>query len=586
MLKENIQAIRWLISVSKGDRIFIILSIIFAILGGSVSMLPFILFYKMIQAMLVGALTNQLVTTVMVGAVAAIVFKYVLLFIANMCSHRAAFNIQCNVRKRLLKHTGQLPLGFFDKKSSGLLRKVISEDVENLEIYIAHHVPDTFLSITVTTIILGIIAAQHIALSLVLLIPLFCMLRALTRMSQLRKENVRTYFDNTEIMNSATVEYIRAIPIIKIFNVTVESFSKFYNSIQKQIELTSQWIKKSSPYYVLFKSSLDLILPLLLFAIACFMYFGWPVNEVGYILCFILGSLMVKPINQIYTSSNLLCALMEGAKRVEDIMNKPQVAEIEQPLSHMKSCAISYKDVSFGYAEHVVLDTINLELQMNGLYAFVGESGSGKTTTARLLLRFWDTNRGRITIGGEENTAYSTDFLLKSISFAFQDPFVFDGTIRENICMGQEGITNDELVRTAKIVEANGFIENLPQGYETIIGAHGTRLSGGEKQRLCLARALLKKAPILVLDEPTSQVDAAIERRIFEGIKRECEDRIVIFITHRIATAANADTIFVFEKGQIIAQGHHDVLLEKNELYCRMWGVATRANNWSLEVGS
>ncbi|MCT4626412.1 ABC transporter ATP-binding protein [Halodesulfovibrio sp.] len=586
MFKDNVKAIQWLISVSKGNRVFVVLSILFAIGGGCVSMLPFLFFHEMVQAMFSSAVTEELVTSVVMGTAGAILLRYIFVFSANMCSHRAAFDIQCNLRKDLFAHVGKLPLGVFDKNSSGLLRKIISEDVESLEIYIAHHIPDTFLSLTMTIVIVGIIFTQHTALPTVLVIPVACMLLALNRLNQLRKDNVKEYFDNAEVMNSATVEYLRAIPIIKIFNVTVESFTKFHNSIQKQISLTSQWIKKSSPFFVLFKSSLDLILPLLLFVIAFFMYAGSPISGATYLLCFILGAVMVKPINQIYTSSNILCSLMEGASRVEQIMQKQPVPEVAHPLTHAKNFAIQYEDVSFGYGETTVLHNVNLNLKENGLYAFIGESGSGKTTAARLLLRFWDASSGRICIGGQDNREYSIDFLLNSVAFASQDPFILDGTIKDNICMGQEGINDEEIVRAATIAEAHGFVESLPLGYETIIGAHGTRLSGGEKQRISLARALVKNAPVLLLDEPTSQVDSAIERRIFEAIKRECTNQVVIFITHRIATAVNADTIFLFNQGHIVANGHHDVLVEENELYRRMWGVATRAGNWSLEVGS
>ncbi len=586
MLRENIEAIKWLISVSKGNRLFLLASIFLAILGGIVSVIPLIVIYEATDAILNGTIQGEFIVTAAVTTASFIVLKYLLLFSATMCSHRAAFDIQCNVRKDLLEHVGGLPLGFFSQKSSGLLRKITSEDVENLEIYIAHHLPDTALSMAVPITIFAILFSHNALLPIVLFIPFLIMVVALSKISKIRKEHVQEYFDNTENMNSATIEYIKAIPIIKIFNVTVESFSKFNTAIKKQIEITSEWIKLSSPFYVLFKSSLDFVLPLLMFAMALFIRGGVNVNMSTYILCFILGAAMIKPINQIYTSSNLLCSLMEGARRVEQVMDNKPIAESAHTRESVESFAIKYENVSFSYGDKTVLDDINIALDKPGLYALVGESGSGKTTTAQLLLRFWEIEEGEISIGGVDIRELSLDFLLKHISFVFQDPFIIDGTIRENICMGQNDVSDEAIVSAAKTVAAHDFIEQLPQGYDTIIGAEGSRLSGGEKQRVCLARAILKKAPILVLDEPTSQVDATIERNIFDAIKRDCSDKIVIFITHRMTAAVNADKIFVFDSGKLVDSGPHGTLLSASEKYGRMWELANRANNWSLGKGS
>lgn len=587
MLKENINAIKWLTSVSAGNRIFLTISVCAAILGGCVSIVPFILFYELIQRTMHGTAHIETVGSICLASFVAILLKYVLLFGATMCSHRAAFDIQCTLRKNLLDHVGNLPLGFFNKNSSGLLRKITSEDIENLEIYIAHHIPDTAMSITVPLVIVGIISYQNPLLPLVLILPLILMFIALSKTSKIRKVHVKEYFDNMENMNSATIEYIKAIPIIKIFNITVESFSKFHNAIQKQIEITSEWIKKSSPFFVMFKSSLDFILPSLMFVISLGVYKGWNVEVSTYILCFVLAAAMVKPINQIHTSSNLLCSLMEGARRVEQIMSLPPIPDTTEPEKKpSEDFNVTFYDISFSYEKKQVLHDINMRFDKSGLYALVGESGSGKTTTAQLLLRFWDIQQGGISIGDVDIRKLPLDFLLKNIAFAFQDSFILDGTIRENLCMEKNNISDEDMIKAAKIVEAHTFITTLPSGYDTVIGAEGSRLSGGEKQRVCLARAILKKSPILVLDEPTSQVDATIERKIFKSIKEQCQDQIVLFITHRIATAVNADAVFVFDKGEIVASGPHETLLTECATYRTMWNLANKANNWALQTRS
>lgn len=585
MFKENIEAIKWLISVSKGNRVYLLFSIVLALLGGCVSMIPFVLFYKIITITISGTAQSDRIWELTLATLIAIITKYVLQFSATMCSHRAAFFIQYNMRKNLLEHVGGLSLGFFNKRSSGLLRKITSEDVENLEIYIAHHIPDTVMSIVVPVVIFGILLSQNAFLPLILVIPFLLMLAALSRINKIRKRHVKEYYDNTENMNSATIEYIKAIPIIKIFNVTVESFEKFNKSIQKQIEITSEWIKKSSPFFVLFKSSLDFVLPLLMLLLAFLIYFGLEVDSSIFILCFMLGAAMAKPVNQIYTSSNLLCSLMEGANRVEQIMKMKTVSETERSDETVKDFNISFHKVSFAYDDKRVLKNINIDLSNNGLYALVGESGSGKTTTAQLLLRFWDVCEGNISIGHVDIKKLPLDFLLQHISFSFQDSFIIEGTIRDNICMGKNDVTNEEIVKASKVVEAHTFIENLPSGYDTVVGTTGTRLSGGEKQRICLARAILKKAPILILDEPTSHLDGTIERKIFESIKAFCPDKIVLFITHRMATVENADRIYVFNDGEIIAEGHHRELVSQCKKYENMWELANRARNWSFEAG-
>ena len=583
MLKENYEAIKWLISVSQGNRIFLVLSITCAMIGGCISILPYILFFDVIKSVNTSAISREYIFNITVAVAVAIVLKYVLLFTATMFSHRAAFFIQCNVRKKLLEHVGNLPLGFFTKRSSGLLRKIASEDVESLEIYIAHHIPDTALSITIPLAIFGVVFSQNLLLALVLLIPLVFMFFALNRISKIRKENVKDYFDNMENMNSATVEYVKVIPIIKIFNVTVESFDKFNTAIQKQIQITSQWIKKSSPFYVVFKSSLDFVLPLLMFMITYQAQQGVGIPVATYFLCFILGAAMVKPVNQVYTSSNLLCSLMEGARRVGQITDVEQISDIQESYVSIDDFTIKYESVFFSYSDKQVLSDISMDFDKPGLYALVGESGSGKTTAVQLLLRFREVTQGNISIGNVDIKQIPLAFLLRNISFVFQDSFILDGSVRDNICMGLPDISDLDIIKVAKVVEAHGFIKKLPNGYDTMIGGDGSNLSGGEKQRICLARALLKDSPILVLDEPTSQVDATIERRIFDAIKHYCPDKIILFITHRITAATNADIIFVFNNGKIVDFGRHSELMTQNKEYRQMWDLTSKANTWSLE---
>ena len=583
MIRENIEAIKWLVSVSEGNRIFLVFSICTAIIAGCLSMIPYILLYEMIKMMIEGVVTNDLLMKITVGSLMAIIGKYLLLFTSTMCSHRAAFDIQANLRRDLLEHTGKLSLGFFNNKSSGILRKIISEDIENLEIYIAHHIPDTVMSISVPFVIFCIILMEKAVLAIALIIPLILMAAALSKISKIRKNNVKEYFDNTENMNSATVEYIKAIPIIKIFNITVKSFTKFNNAIQKQIEITSKWIKQSSPYFVIFKSSLDLALPLLMILMFSTVYMEKYIDLAAYILCFVLSVSMVKPINQIFTSSNLLCALIEGAKRVNNIMEISPILDCGAKIEKHLGNNVNYDNVKFSYNTKEVLHGISFELKEHGLYAFVGESGSGKTTTAQLLVRFWDVVSGSISIGNENIQEISLDSLFQRVSFAFQDTFIIDGTIKDNICMKQTGITDAELEKVSKTVEAHDFITCLPDGYDTVVGSEGIRLSGGEKQRVCLARAIFKKTPILVLDEPTSQIDATNERKIFENLKINYPEKLIIYITHRILTATNADNIFLFDNGEIMAKGKHSDLLTKNAKYRQMWTLANKASNWSFE---
>lgn len=582
MLKENIKAIVWLASVSKGNRVFLFLSMILAMLSGCISLVPFLLLFKMVQAVIDGNVSTAEIYTIAVWSLVAITAKYILSFSSTMCSHKAAFEIQYNLREDIVEHIGKLPLGFFTRMSSGTLRKITSEDVENLEIYIAHHIPDTVSSLVLPVVIFAIIASQDVFLLLPLGIPLILIAIALSAISRIRAKHVKEYFDNAENMNSSTVEYIKAIPVIKIFNVSVDTFTKFYDSIEKQIAIACEWIRKTSPYSVLFRTSLDFILPLLMFSLAASIYLGWSIDLTAYVLCIVSAAVMAKAIARIFISSNLLCSLMEGASRVEQLMSMEPIAQDNLTTAQPGSFRIRYHNVSFAYDEVNVLHDINLELNDNGLYALVGESGSGKTTTGQLLLRFWDAQQGSISLGGIDIKHLPLELLLKNISFAFQDPFIIDGTIMENISMMRTDVPSTDMVEAAKIVKAHDFISQLPSGYDTMLGSDGVRLSAGEKQRICLARAILKKTPILILDEPTSQVDARVESNIFHSIKSYCKDRIVIFVTHRLATAYHANNIFVFDDGRIIASGSHDTLLVQCPKYEHMWALANKASNWSL----
>ncbi len=580
MFRENLAALQWLYRISVGNRIHLFFSILLAVAGGGVSLVPPWVVYRMSIPLLQGAPLPAPVWQLPLVALIAIVLRYALQFAATILSHMVAFRLYKRLRQDIITHLGRLPMGFFSARSSGAIRKILGEDIENLEIFIGHHVPDTAKALAVPVMVFSILGWRDILFTLCIALPLFFAAIALTAMYRSQKGRMKEYHDNVENMNGAVVEYIKSMPIVKIYNVTMDSYRQLKRAIDNQVEIASSWARVTTPFYVLFKVGLD---SALLFLMPCAIVLAahGAFDARQWLLALVLGMAMLGPIEQIYTSSSLLASLVEGITRIDGLLHAPSL-EMPQHPELPEHFTIEFKNVGFSYEGGQALDGVSMVLKEGQFHAFVGESGSGKSTAAQLLLRFWDVERGAILVGGKDVRRIPFESLMSMVAFVFQDSFMLEASVADNIALGCPQATREEVAAAARLAQADAFIQRLDHGYDTLIGTGGIHLSGGEKQRISIARALLKDSPILVLDEATSSNDPENQLDISKAIMALDGRKTVILITHHLSSAVCADAIHVFCRGRLTGSGRHEQLLRDNPEYQRIWENAASSEGWAL----
>ncbi|WP_302292865.1 ABC transporter ATP-binding protein [Bilophila wadsworthia] len=584
MLQGNILALKWLYRLAQGRRSFLFLSVLLSILSGGAGLVPLWFFYRMSVPLLQGQSLSEPIWQLPAAALAAIALRYVLQYISWMLAHAVAFHIYGQLRRNIISHMGGLPLGFFSARSSGAIRRIMGEDIENLEIFIAHHVPDLARALAVPFIIFGILIPQSVPITICVFIPLLLAWIALAAIHRIQTPKMKAFHDNLEKMNTAIVEYIKSMPIVKIFNITMKSYLSLYNAIQNQVRITSGWVRDTTPFFVLFRIGIGCAI-LFLMPCAVWLLQDGEFDPALWLFAFMLATAMVGHLEQIYTSSSLLSSLSEGMRRIDELLTAEPLTVAAQPVSPDRF-DVEFQGVGFSYGGSTTADDalndVAMTLEERKIHAFVGESGSGKTTAAQLLLRFWDVERGAIRIGGKDIRDIPLEELMSLVSFVFQDTFIQSASVAENIKLGRPEATDGEVIEAAKLAQAHDFIQALDNGYDTQIGQEGVHLSGGEKQRISIARALLKDSPILVLDEATSSTDPENELDISRAIRALAGKKTLILITHKLSTAIFADQILVFSHGRLAGSGTHESLLWENSEYQRIWKNAAPFSKWVL----
>ncbi len=510
----------------------------------------------------------------------------ILTYASGMLSHIAAFNILYEIRVALSGKLARLPLGYFGRNASGRVKKVLSEDVERIELFVAHHILDIIQAavLPVASLIVLFVIDWRLALGAVIPIPL-ALLAQYSMMNENGLALYRQWQDRLADMNATIVEYVRGMPVVKIFNQTVRAFKRFAADVHAYRDLTLHWIKVSATpfggYLALLSSSALFILPITIFLVRS-------VPEAGYgafvstVFLFLFVSMGIAvPLTKLMTLVPLLIQVSTGLTGIDDILEEEEIPEPESAAS-VSDGTIEFRKVSFAYEETEVLKEVSFTVPPGSVTALVGPSGGGKSTIANLIGRFWDVKSGQITIGGADVRELPVDTLNETVSTVFQDVFLFFDTIEENIRMGNTSASFEDVEEVAKAAQIHDFILTLPDGYRTLIGEGGTYLSGGEQQRLSIARALLKDAPIVVLDEATAYADPENEARIQEALSQVLRDKTVVIIAHRLYTITDVDQILVIDQGQIAERGTHEELLRESGLYKQMWDVHAAARNWNI----
>lgn len=524
-------------------------------------------------------------------ALGGLVFGLLLLYASLMASHVAAFNILYGMRIRLSEHIGQLPLGFLTNTSTGAIKKTMEQNIEKIETFIAHTIPDMVNVVATVTVMFVIFFSLSgwMAAVCFTVIALSIALQFGNFMGKKAQEFTKIYFDAQEQMSASAVQYVRGMPVVKIFGQSVLSFRRFHAEIEAYktyaLRVCDTYQSGMIAFTVLLNSIVTFILPVGILLVQNTP--GSIALAAVWLFFIVMGPGVASPIHKLMYLGSSTREIDEGVERIDRILNRCPVTEPQHPKEPV-GCDIEFRHVSFAYESTAgatrteALHDISFTAKQGAITALVGPSGSGKSTVANLIPRFWDVMEGEICIGGINIKEIATEQLMRLVSFVFQDTFLFYDTLYENIAVGCPNATAKQVEDAARAAQCHDFISRLPQGYQTHIGDHGVYLSGGEAQRVCVARAILKNAPILVLDEATAFADPENEYRMQQALAKLMKGKTVIIIAHRLSSIVSADNIVVLKEGRVVQQGRHTELSCTPGVYKNMWDAYTSAYHWTL----
>ena len=523
-----------------------------------------------------------------VKGILGLLLAYAFMYFGGMLGHTAAYRTLYGIRVRLSNHISELPLGWFNRNAIGKVKQIAEQDVEQIEKFIAHQLPDMVNTIVLLLVMVVIMFGLNPWLALACIIPIIIGFTAQFSMMFGKKaqEGLSEYYDALENISTSSVQYVRGMPSIKIFGQTVHSFRKFYQDIMSYRDFSTKYADNYEPTYCLFRV-LVLSLATFIFAIGIFLFSVDPQNmafAITLLFFLIFAPGISTPVFKFNSFGSSMNNITEGVRRIDEIMSE---IPIQEPTDGKKpqGYEITFEHVSFSYEgkdSALVLKDVSFRAEQGQITALVGPSGSGKSTIAQLIPRFWDVGTGQIKIGGVDIRDMKTEDLMASMSFVFQDSFLFSDTLYNNIAIGKPGATKEEVYTAAKAAQCHEFIEKLPQGYDTLIGEGGVYLSGGEEQRVSVARAILKNAPILILDEATAYADPENEFQMQLALQELIKNKTVLIIAHRLITIKNANKILVIKNGQIENAGAHEFLLQNSETYSAMWKAYTVSSDWQI----
>mgnify|MGYP004455548659 FL=1 len=505
-----------------------------------------------------------------------------------VCSHLAAFHVQATMRSRLMRHIMTLPLGFMDEDGSGKVRKIVNESSAATETYLAHQLPDKCVATATPIGLVVLLLVFDWRLGLLSLIPVVLGFAIMsTMMGANMKKKMEEYQNALEEMSSEAVEYVRGIPVVKTFGQSVFSFKRFRDSIKKYEKWTISYTKDLRIPMTGLTTAINGIFAIL---IASTFWLGkvHSGSVDGTFLLNLMFYIIITPIitvtmsKMMYAGENVMI-VEDALKRIDGLLAKkplPQAANPKKP----KDASISFKNVSFRYdgANEEAIHNIDLDIKSGEHVAFVGPSGGGKSTLAKLIARFADVNSGSIEIGGVNVKNIKTSDLMNTVSFVFQDSKLLKMSILDNVRMGDKTATREQVISALHNAQCDDIIEKLPDGIDTVIGSKGTYLSGGETQRIAIARAMLKNAPILILDEATAFADPDNEAKVQSAFSKLSEGKTVIMIAHRLSSVTGVDQIYVLKNGKICQRGKHESLIAQDGMYAHMWNEFNKSVSWKV----
>lgn len=568
-------------------RYFTYASWVLSAVSALVALVPFVYIWKILRDVLNAAPDYaQAVNIPHYGWMAVLfaVLAYLIYIAALMCSHLSAFRVATNLRLEVSEHLATLPLGFTETFGSGKLRKIIHESTGAAETFLAHQLPDKYNAMATPIGLLVLLLVFDWRLGLLSLVPValgFVIMSAMT--GRRMADKMRQYGNALESMSNDAVEYVRGIPVVKTFGQSVFSFKKFKATIDEYEKWVIAYTKELRMPMMLYTAAINGVFAFLIVGGLLFTRNGvtseFLLNLLFYIIITPVISLTLTRI--MYMSENEL-VVADALARVDSVLDAEPVPENDHPR-HPKDASVSLKDVHFSYdGKTDVIKGVSLKIQPGQMVAFVGPSGGGKSTLANLICRFFDVQSGSVRVGGADVRAIPKEELMDTISFVFQNSRLLKGSILDNVRLGRAQATEAEVLAALKAAQCMDIVEKFPEGIHTVIGTKGVYLSGGEQQRIAIARAMLKNAPILLLDEATAFADPDNEAKVQAAFAQLAKGKTVLMIAHRLSTVANADCIYVVQDGQIVESGTKDELCAQNGLFARMWQDYQASVQWKV----
>lgn len=568
-------------------RYFTYASWVLSAVSALVALVPFVYIWKILRDVLNAAPDYaQAVNIPHYGWMAVLfaVLAYIIYIAALMCSHLSAFRVATNLRLEVSEHLATLPLGFTETFGSGKLRKIIHESTGAAETFLAHQLPDKYNAMATPIGLLVLLLVFDWRLGLLSLVPValgFVIMSAMT--GRRMADKMRQYGNALESMSNEAVEYVRGIPVVKTFGQSVFSFKKFKATIDEYEKWVIAYTKELRMPMMLYTAAINGVFAFLIVGGLLFTRNGvtseFLLNLLFYIIITPVISLTLTRI--MYMSENEL-VVADALARVDSVLDAEPVPENDHPR-HPKDASVSLKDVHFSYdGKTDVIKGVSLKIQPGQMVAFVGPSGGGKSTLANLICRFFDVQSGSVRVGGADVRDIPKEELMDTISFVFQNSRLLKGSILDNVRLGRAQATEAEVLAALKAAQCMDIVEKFPEGIHTVIGTKGVYLSGGEQQRIAIARAMLKNAPILLLDEATAFADPDNEAKVQAAFAQLAKGKTVLMIAHRLSTVANADCIYVVQDGQIVESGTKDELCAQNGLFARMWQDYQASVQWKV----
>ena len=586
MKSRNLQE---LMKYSEKYKIFTYLSLILSGISSILALIPFVYIWKIIKE-LIEVMPNYHNAINMVHngwmAVFFAIGSMFIYFMGLICSHMSAFRVATNIRKKAMEHITKIPIGKIDEIGSGKLRKIVNESAAGTEAYLAHQLPDMAGAVVTPICMIVLLFIFDWKLGLVSLIPAVIGFFAMSRMmGKQMADDVSKYQNSLEVMNNEAVEYVRGMPVVKTFGQSVYTFKKFKDSIEDYDNFCIEYTKKARKPMIAFQVSINCIFAFLI-AVTLFVVGKGKISQD--FLLNLLFYIIYTPI--LTTTLTKVMFMSENTMLVTDCINRINSIFNIQPLSESKvnvnpqDNSIELKNVKFKYdnADKNAIDNINLKIPANSTIALVGPSGSGKSTIANLIARFYDVDEGEILIGKVNIKDIKKEDLMNTVSYVFQNSKLLKTSIYENVRMARKSASEEEVIEALHLAQCDDIIEKLPDGINTIIGSKGIYLSGGEQQRINIARAILKKSNIVILDEATAFADPENEFQVQKAFENLGKNKTVIMIAHRLSTIKNVDKIYVINDGKIKEHGTHEELLNKDGLYNKMWNDYNTSIAWKV----